>query len=155
MECGKHDILPEAGADPDLARVPVTMPRDSNADMRRDGSMTAQPVQTKPSMSADECTAHQTLKPNAEPQMDRRKIAPCRVPASNRVIWSRGDGNGRQGEEKPDYEGRIKAARCGRSAGQGIGTFPRVSSKVRCRAARCDMAPIREFRHFFAPCTRS
>ena len=65
MDCGKHDILPEAASELDLARVPVTMPRDSDADMRLDGSTTAQPVQNKPSMSADECTAHQALTPSS------------------------------------------------------------------------------------------
>jgi hypothetical protein len=61
MESGKHDILPVAGANLDHARVPVTMPRESDADMCRDGSTTAQTVQTQPSMSPKECTAHQIL----------------------------------------------------------------------------------------------
>ena len=61
LECGKHDILPVAGASLDHARVPVTLPRDSDADMRLDGSTTAQTVQNQPSMSADECTAHRNL----------------------------------------------------------------------------------------------
>lgn len=59
MDCGKHDILPVAGASQDHAGVPVMLPRDFDADMRRDGSMTAQSVETPPSMSAEECTAHQ------------------------------------------------------------------------------------------------
>ena len=59
MECGKHDILPVAGAILDHARVPVMLPRQSDADMRRDGSTTAQTVPIPPSMSAEECTAHQ------------------------------------------------------------------------------------------------
>jgi|JQGF01.1.fsa_nt_gi hypothetical protein len=33
--------------------------RETDADMRRDGSRTAQSVETPPSMSAEECTAHQ------------------------------------------------------------------------------------------------
>ena len=59
MDDGKHDILPVAGAILDHARVPVTLPRHSDADMRRDGSTTAPTVPTQPSMSAEECTAHQ------------------------------------------------------------------------------------------------
>ena len=61
-ESGKHDILPVAGASLDHAGVPVTMPRESDAVMCHDGSMTAQTVQTKPSMSPEECTAHHILK---------------------------------------------------------------------------------------------
>ena len=59
MDDGKHDILPVAGAILDHARMPVTLPRQSDADMRRDGSTTAQTVPNPPSMSAEECTAHQ------------------------------------------------------------------------------------------------
>ena len=59
MDDGKHDILPVAGAILDHARVPVMLPRQSDADMRRDGSMTAQTVPNPPSMSAEECTAPQ------------------------------------------------------------------------------------------------
>jgi hypothetical protein len=39
--------------------MPVMLPREFDADMRRDGSMTGQPVQNQPSMSAEECTACQ------------------------------------------------------------------------------------------------
>jgi hypothetical protein len=39
--------------------MPVMLPREFDADMRRDGSMTSQPVQNQPSMSAEECTACQ------------------------------------------------------------------------------------------------
>lgn len=35
------------------------LPRETDADMRRDGSRTAQSVKIPPSMSAEECTAHQ------------------------------------------------------------------------------------------------
>ena len=59
MDDGKHDILPVAGAILDHARVPVMLPRQSDADMRRDGSTTAQTVPNPPSMSAEECTAPQ------------------------------------------------------------------------------------------------
>ena len=57
MDDGKHDILPVAGAILDHARMPVMLPRQSDADMRRDGSTTAQTVPNLPSMSAEECTA--------------------------------------------------------------------------------------------------
>src|SRR5271165_2788142 len=59
MDDGKHDILPVAGAILDHARVPVMLPRQSDADMRRDGSTTAQTVPNPPSLSAEECTAPQ------------------------------------------------------------------------------------------------
>ena len=59
MDDGKHDILPVAGAILDHARVPVMLPRQSDADMRRDGSTTAQTVPNPPSMSTEECTAPQ------------------------------------------------------------------------------------------------
>lgn len=59
QKCGKHDILPVAGASQDHAGVPVMLPRNFDADMRVDGSRTAQSVKTPPSMSAEECTAHQ------------------------------------------------------------------------------------------------
>ena len=59
MDDGKHDILPVAGAILDHARMPVMLPRQSDADMRRDGSTTAQTVPNLPSMSAEECTAPQ------------------------------------------------------------------------------------------------
>jgi hypothetical protein len=62
MESGKHVILPVAGAILDHARMPVTSPRRSHADMRRDGSTTAQAVLKAPSMSAEDCTAHQDTK---------------------------------------------------------------------------------------------
>jgi hypothetical protein len=62
MESGKHVILPVAGAILDHARMPVTSPRQSNADMRRDGSTTAQTVLNPPSMSAEDCTAHRDSK---------------------------------------------------------------------------------------------
>lgn len=57
MECGKHDILPVAGVIQDHARVPVTMPRESDSSMCLDGSTTAQTVPSPPSMSPEECTA--------------------------------------------------------------------------------------------------
>jgi hypothetical protein len=35
------------------------LPRETDADMRRDDARTALSVETQPSMSAEECTAHQ------------------------------------------------------------------------------------------------
>jgi hypothetical protein len=67
MECGKHDILPVAGASQDHAGVPVMLPRETDADMRRDGSRTAPSVETKLSMSAEECTAHQDVIMTGQP----------------------------------------------------------------------------------------
>ena len=59
MESGKPVILRVAGAILDHARMPVTSPRQSHTDTRRDGSTTAQTVMSLPSMSAEDCTAHQ------------------------------------------------------------------------------------------------
>jgi len=65
MERGKHVILPVPGLGPKHARMPVMLPRTSDADMRRNGSNAAQPGgPTKPLPSAEECTAHQ--RPTAE-----------------------------------------------------------------------------------------
>src|SRR5271165_6760401 len=58
MECRKRDILPVAGAILDHPRADVMRPRQSDPDMRRDGSTTAQTVPHPPSISAKECTAH-------------------------------------------------------------------------------------------------
>ena len=79
-ECGKHDILPVAGASLDHAGVPVTMPRESDAVMCHDGSMTAQTVHTKPPMSPEECTAHQFLKSAHAPPVSKRLF---------KGVWSR------------------------------------------------------------------
>lgn len=73
MECGKRAILPVAGTGPDHARMPVMLPRESDADMRRDGSATAETVPIQPSMSAEECTAHQILIPARERDAVRRQ----------------------------------------------------------------------------------
>lgn len=80
-ESGKHDILPVAGASLDHARVPVTMPRESDADMCRDGSTTAQTVQNQPSMSPEECTAHHILKAE-KPYTDVQRAVQRRVASS-------------------------------------------------------------------------
>ena len=57
MDDGKREILLVAGAMLDHAPVPVMLPRQSDADMRRDGSATAKTVPNPQSMSAEECTA--------------------------------------------------------------------------------------------------
>ena len=75
MESGKHVILPVAGAILDHARMPVTSPRQSHADMRRDGSTTAQTVLNPPSMSAEDCTAHQDSQPGDGSARRARRIA--------------------------------------------------------------------------------
>src|SRR5271166_6184864 len=77
MDDGKHDILPVAGAILDHARVPVMLPRQSDADMRRDGSTTAQTVPNPPSMSAEECTA---------PQNSQTGIGPTRWLSRERIV---------------------------------------------------------------------
>jgi hypothetical protein len=48
------------GASQDHAGMPVMLPRDSDAKMRRDGP-SDRPTVPSPSLSAEECTAHQTL----------------------------------------------------------------------------------------------
>ena len=58
---GKHAILPVARSR-DHAGMPVTLPRESDGKMRRDGSEVARALlpaaKTAPSMSTEECTAH-------------------------------------------------------------------------------------------------
>ena len=44
--------------------------------------------------------------------MGGRQVEQRRGRAHDRVEWSRGDEDGREEEEGPDYEGKIKAARC-------------------------------------------
>ena len=77
-ESGKPDILPVAAVRPDHARVPVMLPRESDADMRRDGGTTAR-WSLEPSTSPEECTARQHLDPR--PDRHRRSIAGkrCRI----------------------------------------------------------------------------
>jgi len=82
MDSGKHDILPVAGAILDHARVPVIMPRQSDADMRRDGPTTAQTVPNPPSMSAEECTAHRNS--HAGPR-SKRQLSTMRSPSQTRA----------------------------------------------------------------------
>jgi hypothetical protein len=79
-ESGKHDILPVAGASLDHAGMPVTLPRESDAVMCRDDSMTAQTVDTKPSLSPEECTAH--------PFLTSVRVAPA-FKRLFKEVWSR------------------------------------------------------------------
>ena len=110
MEDGKPDILPVAGAILDHARVPVMLPRQSDADMRHDGSRVTPPLrrsgQTSPSMSPDECTAHQ--------DPDRQRI-PDRPPTP---VFRSGTQRGADEDdwtesENWNYEGKIKGADVG------------------------------------------
>ena len=55
--------------------------RETDADMRRDGSRTAQSVETPPSMSAEECTAHHILKAE-KPYTDVQRAVQRRVASS-------------------------------------------------------------------------
>ena len=100
MDCGKHAILPVAGAILDHARMPVTMPRQSHADMRRDGSTTAQTVPNPPSMSAEDCTAHQDF-------AARRRIGPAASRAARRIAQQRKFGY--PGEQERKMAGKRKA----------------------------------------------
>ena len=59
---GTHVVLPVADAlavSSDHARVPVMMLRQSDAKMRRDSSRPAIQQPINPSLSAENCTAHQ------------------------------------------------------------------------------------------------
>jgi hypothetical protein len=67
MDDGKREILPVAGAMLDHAPVPVMLPRQSDADMRRDGSATAKTVPNPQSMSAEECAAQHESQAGHEP----------------------------------------------------------------------------------------
>ena len=83
-ERGKHDILPVAGASLDHALVPVMWPRNSDADMRRDGSATPPRVHIPPSMSAEECTAHRD---SVVDQRSARAINNVHVSTQNIATW--------------------------------------------------------------------
>ena len=79
MECGKHDILPVAGAIQDHAQLPVTMPRESDSSMCLDGSTTAQTVPSPPSMSPEECTARPDSYPRTriDPKSVEDRVYSC------------------------------------------------------------------------------
>ena len=66
MDDGKREILLVVGAMLDHAPVPVMLPRQSDADERRDGSKTAKTLANAPSMSPEECTAQHDLQAGHE-----------------------------------------------------------------------------------------
>jgi hypothetical protein len=115
MDDGKHDILPVAGAILDHARMPVMLPRQSDADMRRDGSTTAQTVPNLPSMSAEECTAPQdsytgigsTRWFSSQRTLSQNRASPDTV-ESRRRRWPRR-------ERDPRLRGQDKSAASGRA----------------------------------------
>jgi hypothetical protein len=119
MDDGKHDILPVAGAILDHARMPVTLPRQSDADMRRDGSTTAQTVPNLPSMSAEECTAPQdshtgigsTRWLNSQRTLSQNRASPDTV-ESRRRRWP-------EREKRPRLRRQDKSAASGRAHGVG------------------------------------
>jgi hypothetical protein len=71
---GKHAILPVAGQ-PDHSGMPAYLPRESDTDMRRDGPGHAP---KPPSMSAEDCTAHQNPTPRPQHPSFTAGIAGCR-----------------------------------------------------------------------------
>lgn len=117
MECGKHDILPVAGAILDHARVPVMLPRQSDADMRRDGSTTAQTVPIPPSMSAEECTAHQDSRPGTGStrwcsggRPVSQNSASSDTVENRRRRWPRRERDPRlRGQDKADFQSALAA----------------------------------------------
>ena len=120
MESGKHVILPVAGAILDHARMPVTSPRQSHADMRRDGSTTAQTVPNPPSMSAEDCTAHQDSRPGD--RSARRRAASHNSASSDTLATRRRRWPER--EKRPRLRRQDKSAAFGRAHGFGwIGDF--------------------------------
>lgn len=82
--------------------MPVMLPRESDADMRRDGSATAETVPTQPSMSAEECTAHQILIPRANIPLFADSIVRDRIRSRVGVHWRRRDDDGQSHTEEPD-----------------------------------------------------
>jgi len=125
MESGKHVILPVAGAILDHARMPVTSPRQSHADMRRDGSTTAQTVLNPPSMSAEDCTAHQDSRPgdgSARRRAASHNSASSDTLATRRRRWP-------EREQRPRLRRQDKSAASGRAhlVGQ-IGFFGALAS---------------------------
>ena len=113
MRCGKHDILPVAGAILDHARMPVTSPRQSHADMRRDGSTTAQAVLNPPSMSAEDCTAHQDSQPkDGSTRRPVRRRAVSHDRASSDTLANR-RGRWPQREQRPRLRLQDKSAAIG------------------------------------------
>ena len=134
MDDGKHDILPVAGAILDHARMPVMLPRQSDADMRRDGSTTAQTVPNLPSMSAEECTAPQdsytgigsTRWLSSKRTLSQNRASPDTV-ESRRRRWPRR-------ERSPRLRAQDKSAASGRAHGVGsIADFRHPSHPVRWR----------------------
>jgi hypothetical protein len=117
MESGKHVILPVAGAILDHARMPVTSPRQSHADMRRDGSTTAQTVLNPPSMSAEDCTAHQDSRPGdgSARRPVRRRAASHNSASSDTLATRRRRWPER--EQRPRLRRQDKSAAFGRAHG--------------------------------------
>jgi hypothetical protein len=128
MESGKHVILPVAGAILNHARMPVTSPRLSHADMRRDGSTTAQAVLNPPSMSAEDCTAHQDSQPeDGSARRPVRRRAVSHDSASSDTLANR-RGRWPQREKRPRLRRQDKSAASGQAHGVGwIGDFRRLA----------------------------
>ena len=96
---GKHAILPVAGAILDHARMPVMLPRQSDGDMRRDGSTTAQTAQP----AVDE----RGRLHGASGLAARRRIGPAASRAARRIAQQRKFGY--PGEQERKMAGKRKA----------------------------------------------
>lgn len=81
--------------------MPVMLPRESDADMRRDGSATTETVPIQPSMSAEECTAHQILIPARDAPPFADSIVRDRIRDRFGVVWRRRDDDGQSHREEP------------------------------------------------------
>jgi len=148
MESGKHVILPVAGAILDHARMPVTSPRQSHADMRRDGSTTAQTVLNPPSMSAEDCTAHQDSRPGdgSARRPVRRRAASHNSASSDTLATRRRRWPER--EKRPRLRRQDKSAASGRAHGIGwIGDFRRLAYRTRWRFCKKHQGFQRSNRH--------
>jgi hypothetical protein len=97
----------------DHARMPVTSPRRSHADMRRAGSTTAQTVPNLPSMTAEDCTVHQASQPKegSARRLVRRRAASPNSASSDTLANRR--------RRWPEREKRPRLRRQGKSAAVG------------------------------------
>ena len=82
--------------------MPATSPRQSHADMRRDGSTTAQTVLNPPSMSAEDCTAHQDSQAGNGSTGGSPTNVADRVTAQVRIVWRAGDEDRRKEKNDPE-----------------------------------------------------
>ena len=138
MECGKHDILPVAGAIQDHARLPVMMPRESDSSMCRDGPTTAQTVPSPPSLSPEECTARPDV--SQETRIQPQSVD-SRVYSSIGVHWrppEKGRRSCRRRKRGARLRGQDKSREVRAGWGRRLGlVWAPLSHALRRALARC------------------